>query len=170
MKMIAGASCLGFIEEIAHAAGADADEHLDELRGRDAEERHAGLAGNRARGQRLAGAWRSDQEHTARQSRAELVVLGRIAQEIDDLRQLLLGLFLAGDIGKRHLRSLRIVLSGPASPEPEDVLLTPRHLPTHEDDQAEEEQDRQETEEKTRQNRAALRLPVDRRRRMPASR
>jgi hypothetical protein len=34
---------LRLIEQVAHARGADADEHLDELRARDAEERHAGL-------------------------------------------------------------------------------------------------------------------------------
>ena len=39
---------LGLIEQVAHAAGADADEHLDELRARDAEEGHARLAGDGA--------------------------------------------------------------------------------------------------------------------------
>ena len=33
MKMIAGATLLGLLEQVAHAAGADADDHLDELRG-----------------------------------------------------------------------------------------------------------------------------------------
>ena len=109
MKMIAGAFCLGLLEEIAHAAGADADEHLDELRGGDAEERHARFTGDRPRGQRLAGARRADQKHAARQPRAKLVVLGRVAQEVDDLGQLLLGFFFAGHVGERHLRPLRIV-------------------------------------------------------------
>src|SRR5438045_4490198 len=34
---------LGLVEQVAHATRADADEHLDELGARDAEERHAGL-------------------------------------------------------------------------------------------------------------------------------
>ena len=56
MKMIAGAACLGLLEQVTHARGADADDHLDELRRRHLEERHAGLAGDRPGQQRLAGA------------------------------------------------------------------------------------------------------------------
>ena len=47
---------LGLVEQVADAARADADEHLDELRAGDAEERHAGLAGDGPRHERLAGA------------------------------------------------------------------------------------------------------------------
>ena len=50
---------LGLVEQVADAAGADADEHLDELRAGDAEEGHAGLAGDGARQQGLAGAGRA---------------------------------------------------------------------------------------------------------------
>ena len=39
---------LGLVEQVADAARADADEHLDELRTGDAEERHAGLTGHGA--------------------------------------------------------------------------------------------------------------------------
>ena len=41
-------------EQVAHAGGADADDHLDELRRRHREERHAGLARDGPREQRLA--------------------------------------------------------------------------------------------------------------------
>ena len=44
----------GLREQIAHARRADADEHLDELRSAQAEERHVRLAGDGARQQRLA--------------------------------------------------------------------------------------------------------------------
>ncbi len=37
----------GLLEQIAHARRADADEHLDEFRAADGEERHARLAGHR---------------------------------------------------------------------------------------------------------------------------
>ena len=40
---------LRLLEEVAHARRADADEHLDEVRARDREERHARLAGDGAR-------------------------------------------------------------------------------------------------------------------------
>ena len=95
---------LGLIEEIAHARGADADEHLDEIRTGDREERHAGLAGDRARQQRLAGAGRPEQQHALGDARAERLKLLGILQELDDLAQLFFGLFDAGDVGKRDLR------------------------------------------------------------------
>ena len=52
----AGARLLRLLEQVADARGADADEHLDEVRAGDREERHAGLAGGRAREERLTGA------------------------------------------------------------------------------------------------------------------
>ena len=52
----AGCVLLRLVEHVADAGGADADEHLDEVRTRDREERHLGFAGDRAREQRLAGA------------------------------------------------------------------------------------------------------------------
>jgi hypothetical protein len=42
----AGRVLLGLLEHVAHARGADADEHLDEVRTGDREERHLGLAGD----------------------------------------------------------------------------------------------------------------------------
>src|SRR5207302_10936466 len=57
---------------------------LDEVRARDREERHLGLASNGAREQRLAGAGIADHQHTARDAPAELLELGRVAQEIED--------------------------------------------------------------------------------------
>ena len=45
---------LGLVEQVAHPAGADADDRLDELRRGDREERHLGLAGHRAGQQGLA--------------------------------------------------------------------------------------------------------------------
>ena len=54
---------LGLLEQVADPAGADADEHLDEVRAGDRVERHARLAGHRAGQQRLAGAGRAVQQH-----------------------------------------------------------------------------------------------------------
>ena len=45
---------LALLEQVAHARGADADEHLDEVGAADREERHVRLAGDRAGEQRLA--------------------------------------------------------------------------------------------------------------------
>ena len=68
---------LALLEEVADAARADADEHLDEVRARDAEERHARLAGDGAREQRLAGARRADEEHALGNAPAEALELLR---------------------------------------------------------------------------------------------
>ena len=55
-----GCTLLGFLKEVAHTARADADEHLDELRTGQREERHVGLAGHGLREQGLAGTGRAD--------------------------------------------------------------------------------------------------------------
>ena len=94
----AGRVLLALHEQVAHARGAHAHEHLDEVRARDREEGHARLAGDRARQQRLAGAGRADQQHALRDAAAEPRELLRLAQEGDDLFQLELRLFDAGDV------------------------------------------------------------------------
>ena len=82
----------GLLEQVAHARRADADDHLDELGGAQAEEGHARLAGDRPRQQRLAGSGRADQQHALRHRAAEPLVLLGVLQEVDDLDQLVLGL------------------------------------------------------------------------------
>ncbi len=94
----AGRILLGLLEHVAHARGADADEHLDEVGAGNGEERHVGFARDRARDQRLAGAGRADQQHAARNPPAQALEFAGIAQELDDLLQVLLGLVDAGDV------------------------------------------------------------------------
>ena len=89
MKMMQGRVLLGLLEEVAHARGADADEHLDEVGAGDREERHAGLAGDGAREQRLAGARRAVEQDALRDARAERLELLRVLEELLDLVQLL---------------------------------------------------------------------------------
>ncbi|MDF3015537.1 MAG: hypothetical protein K0R44_762 [Thermomicrobiales bacterium] len=89
------------------------------------------------------------------------MIFRRVAQEINNLGQLLLGLILAGDVGERYLRTLRVMLLGPRPAESEDILLTPRHLTTHEHDQADDEQERQEGDEQSRKQRGAIGFPLD---------
>jgi hypothetical protein len=88
MKMMQG-RLLRLLEQVAHARGADADEHLDEVGARDREERHAGLARDGAREQRLAGAGRPVEQHALRDARAERLELLRVLEELLDLVQLL---------------------------------------------------------------------------------
>src|SRR5207253_9881745 len=94
----AGGVLLALLEEIAHAARAHADEHLDEVRAGDAEERHARLARDGAREQRLARDGRAHQQNALRDAAAELGELLRVLEELDDLFQLVLRLVDAGDV------------------------------------------------------------------------
>ncbi len=139
----AGRVLLGLLEHVAHAARADADEHFDEVRTGDGEERHVGFARHRASGQRLTGAGRADQQHAARDTPAELLEFLRIAQELDDLLQIFLGLVDAGDVleGDAALRlgqqlGFRLAKS-------HRLAGAALHLARHIDPHAEEQQQRQ---------------------------
>ena len=105
---------LGGVEQIADAAGADADEHLDELGAVDREERHARLAGHGAAEQRLAGARRAHQQNALGHAGAEPLKLGRIAEKLDDLLQVVLDAFQAGDVGEGDRLVAGVVAPGAA--------------------------------------------------------
>ena len=79
---------LALLEQVAHAARADADEHLDEVGARHREERTARLTGD---GLARAASCRCPAGHeqrALRQAAAELRELLRVLQELDDLLQL----------------------------------------------------------------------------------
>ena len=97
---------LGLLEQVAHAGGADTDEHLDEVRAGDRVERHAGLAGDGAGEQRLAGTGRAVEQHALRDLRADRLELGGIGEELLDLLEFLDRLVGAGDVGERGLRGV----------------------------------------------------------------
>ena len=100
----AGRVLLGLLEEVAHARGADADEHLDEVRAGDREERHAGLAGDGAGQQRLAGARRAVEQHALGDPGAERLELLGVLQELLDLVELLDRLVDPRDVAEGDLR------------------------------------------------------------------
>ena len=93
---------LGLLEHVAHARGTDADEHLDEIGTGDGEERHLGFARNGLGQQRLTGTGAAHHQHAARNASAEILELGRIAQEIDQFGNFFLGLVATCHIGKSH--------------------------------------------------------------------
>src|SRR5215813_13719452 len=95
-----GGVLLALLKQVADPGGADADEHLDEVRPRDGEEGRVRLARDRFGEERLAGAGRADEEDALRDLPAELLELLGIPQELDDLSELLLGLVDAGDVLK----------------------------------------------------------------------
>ena len=99
----AGRVLLGLLEQVAHAAGADADEHLDEVGAGDREERHAGLARDGASQQRLAGAGRPVEQHALRDTGAKRLELLRVLEELFDLVQLFDRLVDAGHVAEGDL-------------------------------------------------------------------
>ena len=94
---------LGLLEQIAHPGRADADEHLDEVRTGDREERHPGLTGDRAGQQGLAGAGRAVEQHPLGDLGPERLVAAGVLQEVLDLVELLDRLVGAGDVGEGGL-------------------------------------------------------------------
>ena len=107
---------LGLLKEVAHAAGADAHEHLDKVGTRDAKEWHARLAGNGFGQQRLTGTRRAHQQHATRDLGTQLAIAVRIAQKVTDLLELLDCLVHAGnvlelDLGARGLVGLGVGLA-----------------------------------------------------------
>ena len=97
---------LGLLEQVADPGGADADEHLDEVGAGDRVERHAGLAGDGAGQQRLAGAGRAVEQHALGDLGADGLELGRVLEELLDLLELLDRLVRAGDVRERRLRGV----------------------------------------------------------------
>src|SRR4051794_22669431 len=123
------------VEQAPDARGAEAGEHLDERGRRLREELRAGLVGDRLREQRLARAGRAVEQHALRDGRAEALERLGVAQELDDLAQLGLGLVDAGDVVPADLLAgLRLDL---------DRLRARHHLqraPQHVDDGAHEDE------------------------------
>ncbi|MPM31941.1 hypothetical protein SDC9_78498 [bioreactor metagenome] len=135
---------LGLLEQVADPGGTDADEHLDEVGAGDREERHAGLAGDRAGQQRLAGAGRAVEQHTLGDLGADPLELGRLGEELLDLLQLLDRLLAAGDVGEGRLRGVLVGHLGPGLAEFHHLRAAALHGVQHEEEQGAEQQERHE--------------------------
>ena len=98
MKMMQGLFCLACSKRSRTRRGADADEHLDEVRSGDREERHAGLAGDRAGEQRLTGTRRAEEQHALRDASAQRLEATRVLEKFLDFLELFDGLFDTGDV------------------------------------------------------------------------
>ena len=135
---------LGLLEEVAHAARADTDEHLDEVGAGDGVERHAGLTGDGAGEQGLAGAGRAVEQHALGDLGADGLELGRLLQELLDLAELLDGLVAAGDVGERGLGGVLGDELGPRLGELHDASAAALHVVHQEDEQDDQQDDRAE--------------------------
>ena len=66
---------LALLEQIANARGTHADEHFDEIRSADREERNIGLARDCAREKCFSGTWGAEEQYTSRNPSAKLLEL-----------------------------------------------------------------------------------------------
>ena len=116
-----GGGLLGLVEEVAHPAGPQAHDHLDELGGRDGEEGHLGLAGDGLGQQGLAGARGAGEQHAAGDLGAEAPVALGVPEEVHDLGHLVADLVDAGHVGERGARPRGgAVAAGPGLAEPRE--------------------------------------------------
>ena len=138
----AGSVLLALFKQIAHAARADADEHLDTVRTRDREERDIRFARNRARQQSLSGTRRTDQQHALRNAPAQLLEFLRLAQEFDNLLELFLGFLNASHVLERHLALLRGMQTRAALAKAQRFIAAALHLPHHENPEPNQQDER----------------------------
>ena len=157
----AGRVLLGLLEHVAHAAGADADEHLHEVRAGNVEKRHARLAGDGAAEQGLAGAGRADHQRALGNLAAQALELGRVLQEVDDLGQILLGLVDAGDVIESHPVLVLGEQAGLRLAETHRATGAALHLPHQENPGADDQHDRDRIDQDLHQQRRARRQEGD---------
>ena len=151
----AGRVLFGLLEEVADAAGADADEHLDEVRAGDREEGHAGLAGDGAGEQRLTGAGRAVEQDALGDAGAERLEFLRVLEEFLDLLQLLHRLVDPGDVAEGDFRRVDRHPLRFRFAEVHHPRAAALHLVHEEDPEAEEEDEGQDVGEQREQARAA---------------
>ena len=141
---------LGLLEHVAHSRCAHAHEHLDEIRSGDGKEGSFGLAGDRARQQRLAGAGRAHHEHALGDLAAQPLKPGRVLQELDDLGNLLLGFLDACDVLESHGGLVRVEQAGAAAAEGHGTAPAAHaalHLAHEIQPDADQQQERQQVEQ-----------------------
>ena len=134
---------LGLLEQVADPGGADTDEHLDEVGAGDRVERDAGLAGDGAGEQRLAGAGRAVEQHALGDLGADGLELRGLLEELLDLAELLDRLLAAGDVGERRLRHVLGDQLGLGLGELHDAAAAALHLVHQEQEQHDDEHERQ---------------------------
>src|SRR5262249_24579541 len=132
---------LALLEEVANAGRADADEHLDEVRTADREERYVRLTRDRTGEERLACSRSPHHQDTLLDSATELLELLRFLQEFDDLLELFLRLVYTRHVLERDLLlrargKLRATLA-----ERQRLVPPALHLAHDEDPEADHEQD-----------------------------
>ncbi len=129
------------LEQVAHPARTDADEHLHEVRARHGEERHPGLTGNRSGDQRLARARRADEQDALRDASTDLAELLGELEEVDDLADLLFHTLVAGYVGEGRPRAFGRVHLRPRPPDGHDAAHLRRGAALHPDEEQHDQAD-----------------------------
>jgi hypothetical protein len=119
-------------EEIANAARADADEHFDEVRTGDREERNARFARDRACQKCLTGARRAEQQNALRNACAERLEFLREFQEFHDLAELFFRFLDARHVVERDLGSILGKQLRPRASERQRLTAAALRLPQDE--------------------------------------
>ncbi len=135
---------LGLLEQVADPRGADADEHLHEVGAGDRVERDAGLAGDGAGEQRLAGARGPVEQDALGDLGADGLELRRLLEELLDLAELLDRLVAAGDVGERALGHVLGDQLGLGLAELHDAATAALHVVHQEQEQEDDQQQRQQ--------------------------
>ena len=140
----------GLPEEVAHAACADADEHLHEIATGHREEGHIRLAGYGFREERLTGSRRSYEECAFRYFSTYLRVFFRIFQELDYLLHFLLGAIESGYIPEGHFVLFLLVKElcfGSSDAEDTSGSVSAADAAAHIDEEEDEQCERQDIDE-----------------------
>ena len=94
---------LALLKHVAHTAGADTDEHFDEIRSRDREKRHVSFTSNGTSQEGFSGSRSTDHQNAFRNATTEFLELTRITKEFDDFLKLFFCLLDACDVFERDL-------------------------------------------------------------------
>ena len=127
---------LALLKEISHTRGSDPDEHFDEVRPADAEERNPCFSRDGLGQQRFSRAGWAHDQNALGDPTAQLLKPAGILEEFDDLHDLFFRLVDSGDVGKRDFFSLFGQQPGPTLPERERLVPADLHLPHQEEPQA----------------------------------
>ena len=136
----AGSVLAALIKEVAHAAGADADEHLHEFAARGREEGNARFAGDGFGEEGLARSRGAVEQDPLGDLAAQLLKFRRILQKLNDFTELFLGLVAAGHVRERDLGFLAGLELGFAAAEGHRLLAAALHLADHQEPEKEEDQ------------------------------
>src|SRR5262245_52059766 len=102
-KNDAGRGFLSLLEHVANARGTDADKHLHKVRAADREKRYVSFTSDGARQQGFASSGRADHQHALGNTATQFLKFLRIAQELDQFLNFILGFLYSGHVAKRDL-------------------------------------------------------------------